>query len=250
MRLFLPIVCGLAALALPAPSPASAETYNEYLNRLRDICSVDCMKPRDFRRSARRRDANDAGEMAVIMDVVEVRRVGENFELLSMNMQGSPLEELAILGSAGVNTSSSTGIGGLPRGSRGGTNPNLIIIEIDEQTLFDIINVVSPLREGTVRTNPEEGIVVERDADRVLKAPTQAALRSYFRNRRVVVRGTIRLEPVLIGARRDFRRKQVTLELTDADNLVMLPRYDDDGNPILEDELEGLRADIAPTSGN
>nr|WP_298929281.1 hypothetical protein [uncultured Erythrobacter sp.] len=224
------------------PGPASAETYEEYLSRLRDICAVDCMQPREFQRTARKASDEDAADMALIMDVAEVRLVGKKFELLSLDLRGSPLEDIAILGSAGVNTSSSTGVGGLPRGNQGGTYPELIIVEMDEATLFDLLNVPVPPAETTssaydadgVDANEDESaIIVEGDAEREVVKPSLKSLRTVFRNRRIVVRGSTRLKPVLIGARRDFRRKQVTLVLDDADKLALLPRYDKDGNPVV-----------------
>ena len=233
---FILAVMGFVAVSLTAPAPASAETYQEYLARLRQVCSVDCLQPRDFQRAARRRGSDSDADMALIMDVVAVRRVDDHFELLSMDMQGNPLEELAVLGSAGINTSSHSGIGGLPSARRSGTHPNLIIIEIDEQTLYDILNVAAPLVEGTIKYDDDAEIIVEADRERRVAEPSLQTLRSYFRNRRVVVRGQPKLEAVFIGARRDFRRKQVTLVVDDADEIVLLPRYDEDGEPILGTE--------------
>lgn len=175
--------------------------------------------------------------MAVIMDVAEVRRNGTKFELLNLDLRTSPLEDRAILGSAGINTSTSTGVGGLPRGNQGGTSPNVIIIELDEQTLFDILNTGSSMAVGILGVPDNGDILVEGDPEREIAKPSLTQLRSYFRNRRIVVRGKPRLAPVLIGARRDFRRKQVTLELGDADRLVVLPRYDDNGEPVLDAEF-------------
>lgn len=239
MRFLVSVTASIACLAFSA-TPASAETYEEYLSRLRVVCEVDCKEPRDFRRSARKRDSGDESDMAVIMDVLSVQRVGNAYQLLSMDLEYNPLEERAILGSAGINTSSSNGIGGLPGARRIGSNPDLIIIEMDDQTFFDILNVSEPLVEGAKQAREEgadgeeAGIVVEGDRDRELIEPSLATLRSYFRNRRIVVRGQPRLEPVLVGARRDFRRKQVTLVLDDADEIVLLPRYDENGEPVID----------------
>ena len=195
------------------------------------------MQPREFQLAARKRGSREAdADMALIMDVRAVRLVGDKYELLSFDLQYSPLEELAVLGSAGVNTSSSTGIGGLPSARRSGNDPNLIIIEMDEQTFYDILNVATPLVEGEIKRSEEEGIVVEADREKEVVEPSLRTLRTYFRNRRVVVRGTPRLEAVYIGGRRDFRRKQVTLEVDSADNIVMLPRYDSEGNAVITTE--------------
>lgn len=191
------------------------------------------MEPRDFRRAARKRKSNNTADMALIMDVVHVRRGGNRYELLSMDLQGDPLIEREVLGSAGINTSQSNGIGGLPRSQLGGSHPNLIVIEIEEDALWDFLNAASPAVEGMLLAGDGDGIVVEGERDREFVEPSLASLRSYFRNRRVVVRGQPRLQAAIIGARRDFRRKQVTLEVDRAEDIVLLPRYDKNGEPIL-----------------
>lgn len=234
-------LCAAPLLVVPAP-PAAAESYQSYLSRMRDICSVECLPPRQFQRAARRNDQDrergDDADMAVIMDVRAVRRVDDTFQLLSMDVNGPALLDQALLASAGINASSSNGIGGLPRGRTGGTDPNLIIIEIEEQAFLDLLNTATPLTNSgndDAPANEAGGIVVEGDAQRELVRPTLGALRSYFRGRRVVVRGTPRLAAVLIGARRDFRRKQVTLEVDNADDIVLLPRFNSDGEPIFSE---------------
>ncbi|MEM1196891.1 MAG: hypothetical protein AAGH57_12365, partial [Pseudomonadota bacterium] len=44
--------------------------------------------------------------------------------------------------------------------------------------------------------------------------------------------GSPRLTPVWVGGRKDYRNKQVTLEVANADDLALLPRFDDEGEPI------------------
>lgn len=242
MRCLSVFLSSLAALVLFTPVSAQAETYEEYLARLRAVCSVDCMQPREFQRAARRRDTDSTEDMALIMDVVEVRRMGGRFQLLSREPGSSALVEQNVLGSAGIDTSGSTGIGGLPRSRRGGTHPNLIIIELDEPTVREILGLASVPGEGdgegtngSAAGDRNEDILVEGERDRPVALPTLGNLRSRFRNRRVVVRGQPRLEVVFIGARRDFKNKQVTLEVESADDFVFLPRFDEDGEPTLVD---------------
>jgi hypothetical protein len=227
----------LAAIGLSFPATVSAEPYQEYLSRLRDICSVDCLQPRQFQRTARKRGSADEGDMALIMDVVEVRRVGNKFELYNIDTQNNALVDVELLGSAGINTSSSNGVGGLPRGRQTARHPNVIVIEIDETAMYDLLNAglqASGLANpDDLASEPEGGIIVGGDAEREVVAPSLAEMRSYFRNRRVVVRGQPRLEAVFIGARRDFRRKQVTLEVDNAGFVALLPRYDKNGEPVL-----------------
>lgn len=235
MRALVMLVSLPAVLAFTNPGRASAEPYDQYLDRLREICSVECLQPRQFLRAARKRDAEEGGDMAIIMDVAEVRRNGSKFELYNLDTQASALEELAILGSAGVNTSSRSGVGGLPRGQQTGRHPNVLAIEIGDQTLFDILNAVAPDGQLTGGRGDQDGIVVDGERDREFVEPTLTELRAFFRNRRVVVRGRPRLEVATVGARRDFRRKQVTLELANGDHIALLPRFGRDGEPNLSE---------------
>ena len=228
---------------LPISSIAAAETREAYLNRLKDICAVECLKPRDFRRKARKRDAGLDEDMAVLMDVRTVRRVGDRYELLSMNLERSNLETLAILGSAGVNTSGRTGAGGLPRNARGNTHYDLIIIELDKEVLADFLDTPGltqpPTGAGQSTKSNSPDIVVEGDRKEKRLKPSMAALDAYFMNRRIVVRGVPELTATWVGGRRDYRRKQVTLKVDNADDLALLPRYDDNGQPIAENAGKG-----------
>ena len=49
MRNMMAIAPLLFALVMSAPSNAQTETREDYLARLKDICSVDWLKARDFR---------------------------------------------------------------------------------------------------------------------------------------------------------------------------------------------------------
>ncbi|MBD2841268.1 hypothetical protein [Erythrobacter rubeus] len=191
------------------------------------------MQPREFQRIARKRDAGEAADMALIMDVAAVRQIGDKYELLSIDLRYTSLETRAILDSAGIDISGRGDIGGGSGGRRGGTNPNLIVVQLDEQAFSDILNVTQPLVQGEIRPEDGAGIVVEGTREKELVRPSLEALRTYFRNRRVVVRGKPKLDVALVGARRDFRRKQVTLMVDNADDIVLLPRYNEDGEPVL-----------------
>jgi hypothetical protein len=120
---------------------------------------------------------------------------------------------------------------------------NNILIEMDERTLFDLLNVPQAPDSTDMPAAPvagDDAIIVEGDRARDFVKPSLAAMKAMFRNRRIVVRGTPRLDILFAGARRDRRHKQVTLILANADDLVMLPRYDDKGEPILDGALAGL----------
>jgi len=228
-------LAGLAAFALPMSAPAMAEPYQDYLSRLKEICSVDCMQPRQFQRTARKRGKSDQADMALIMDVAYVELSDNRLELHNLDLESSHFEDLINLESAGIDISSRTGVGGLPRGRGNSRHPNLIIIELDEQAVRDLLRPL-PYATESAAVGSDDGdadILVEGDPGRKVERLSRTDLTELFRNRRVVVRGTPRLEATLIGARRDFRRKQVTLVVDDAADLAILPRFDDDGNAVL-----------------
>lgn len=230
----------VSALSLITPSTASAESYQQYLERLRDICSVECLQPRRFQIAARKRSSEATDDMAVIMDVVEVRAVGDKFELHNIAQDSSALVELELLASAGIDTSFGSGVGGRIRNRVAGRSPEVVVIEIDKETFADILNtdaLLAPAIENSESADKDAGIVVEGDAERKRLEPTLPRLRSYFRNRRVVVRGQPRLAPVWVGARLDRRRKQVTLAIDNAEDIALLPEYDKDGNAVFVDPL-------------
>ncbi|KWV90714.1 hypothetical protein [Erythrobacter sp. YT30] len=241
---FSSISAAFALLAVSSVSPLSAsqaETYESYLSRLKDICEVECLQPRDFQRKARKQGSKNKVDMAIIMDVAYVTREGPIYQLHNLDRENSYFDDLQLLGSAGINTSSRNGIGGLPRGRSNPVHPDLIIIEMDEATVRELLGLQpvagSETETGKVRigSRKSDGIIVEGETTKDGKKVSQIDFRSLMRGRRVVVRGKPRLQAVWLGARLDQRRKQVTLELSDADDLVLLPRYDDDGKPLKED---------------
>lgn len=238
MRFGALILGGIASLVLLPATPASAESREEYLARLKDICEVECLQPRQFQRTARKLGSKNTSDMALIMDVRSIRRVGEKIQLNNISIETSHFEIIEALGSAGINTSQRNGIGGLPSGSIERVNPNVVAIEIDQQTLFDLLNPVLPEEVRAAAQGEMGDIVVDGKRDRKFKAPTLAALEAAILNRRIVVRGTPRLEVGLVGARRDFRRKQAILQVDNAAEMVLLPRYDEDGNAIYGGEFE------------
>jgi hypothetical protein len=240
MRLTFLFALVFAVVPMAPVSSEQAEPREQYLDRLKAICEVECLQARPFQRAARKRETEDTGDMAIIMDVAYVGKVGSIYELHNINREVSPLEELDLFASAGIDTSSSTGIGGRERGGRPYPSPNVVIIEIDQQTLFDLLGPVEVTpADARVKAKADAGqIIVDETRGRQLRMPGLIEARAHFMNRRVVVRGQPRLEPTLIGARLDFRRKQVILELGNADYLALLPRYDDKGQLIDDGEIE------------
>ena len=230
-----------STLTFVAPTSTSAESYQQYLERLLDICSVDCLQPRRFQIAARKRSSNAVDDMALIMDVVEVRQVGDKFELHNIAQDTSALVELELLGSAGIDASFRNGIGGRTRNRVSGPSPEVVVIEIDKSTFMDILNthalLAKPDMVGTTVAEKGGDILVEGDGERRLVEPSLPRLRSYFRNRRVVVRGQPRLTPVWVGARLDRRRKQVTLVLDNAEDIALLPIYNQKGEAQVVDPL-------------
>ncbi|MEL7197646.1 MAG: hypothetical protein AAGL10_04950 [Pseudomonadota bacterium] len=235
----------LAAVSILPSSGVNAESYESYLSRLKDICEVECLQPRDFQRTARKQGSKNKSDMAIIMDVAYVTREGSTYQLHNLDRENSYFDDLQLLGSAGINTSSRNGIGGLPRGRSNPVHPDLIIIEMNEAAVRELLGLQTVPDGGSnsgkfrIGSRAGDGIIVEGETTKDGKKASQIDFRSLMRGRRVVVRGTPRLQAVWLGARLDQRRKQVTLELRDADDLVLLPRYDDDGKPLKED-LEWL----------
>ncbi|UAB77575.1 hypothetical protein INR77_12350 [Erythrobacter sp. SCSIO 43205] len=234
-------VAATSAFMLLAPASAKAESYQQYLDRLRDICSVDCLEPRRFQIAARKRSSDASGDMALIMDVAEVRAVGDKFELHNIVADSSALVELELFASAGIDTSFGSGVGGRTRNRVAGRSPEVVVIELDKATFTDILNT-KDLLAPKIGTEAQEagdgkGILVERDGEVEQIEATLPRLRSYFRNRRVVVRGQPRLTPVFVGARLDRRRKQVTLVVDNAEDIALLPEYDENGEAVIVDPL-------------
>lgn len=233
----LPIILVAAALtAVFTPNAVSAEARESYLERLRTICEPGCMGARDLLRSVRKRDRAADQDVAAIINVADVS-VWNGKYMLHSGVGDQVFETLP-----GSQT---------PLASRPIAGHNTIVVELDEATFFDLLNVPTPQEQAAMRAQSEreDGIVVERDRSRNFTKPTLNSLRSTFRNRRIVVRGQPRLEAVFVGARKDYRRKKVFIAVDDASDLVFLPRYDSSGEPILDGPLEGLREAYQPAGG-
>jgi hypothetical protein len=226
---FIPSVAACIAVLLVGMSfPASSETRENYLSRLRAICEGGCLQPRELLRTARQRRPSATGEMAGIIDIAYVSQRNDKFLLHEQEPNPLDMSELDF---------------GMPQLEQSPqVNVNRIVVELDEQTVRDLLGtpsaVVAPGRGET-----EDGeIIVEGDRDSKVVRPSLEALENMFRNRRIVVRGSPRLDVGFVGARRDRRRKMLTIIPSNADDLILLPRYGDDGEAILDGPLEGLRA--------
>ena len=216
--------------AIPAATPAAAsETRAAYLDRMRAICEPGCMQPRQLLRAARKLSPGEAPDMAAIIDIGDVAVRGDKYVLMQLAPNLYDMTELDF---------------GMPHLDQSPiSDRNNILIEMDEATLFDLLNMPQAPVATSAPPSPnggDEAIIVEGDRSREFVKPSLATLKAMFRNRRIVVRGTPRLDVIFAGARRDRRHKQLTLMLAHADDLVMLPRYDDKGEPILEGPLAGL----------
>ncbi|OBV12028.1 hypothetical protein I603_0159 [Erythrobacter dokdonensis DSW-74] len=221
--------CIAAVMVSPAAPAAASENREAYLERMRAICEVGCLQPRQLLRTARKLPPGEAPDMAVVIDIGDVAVRGDKYLLLQQSPNLYDMTELDF---------------GMPHLDQSPiSDRNNILIEMDERTLFDLLNVPQapdPADGSDAPIARDDAIIVEGDRTRDFIKPSLAALKAMFRNRRIVVRGTPRLDVLFAGARRDRRYKQVTLMLGHADDLVMLPRYDDEGNPILDGPLEGL----------
>jgi len=118
--------------------------------------------------------------------------------------------------------------------------PNEIVVEMEPDVFFDLLNVPVPgsVPRGESYVDENGDIVVARDRMRHFSKPTLRKLRSMFRNRVIAVRGQPRLEVAFRGGVRDRRRKKLFIELTSAEDLVILPRFGKDGEAIVDGEFE------------
>ncbi|MEM1289839.1 MAG: hypothetical protein AAGH60_15940, partial [Pseudomonadota bacterium] len=196
MRNLSGIIASALVASLAWSAPASAENREEYLERLGEICSVECMIPRDLVRAARKRDKDDSSDMAVMMDIFDVTRWNDKYLLYAnawTNFLAAPRTPLSL---------------------RPELIPDSIVIELDEPTFFDILDVPAPgnAASGEPYIDREGNIIVRRDRDMHFSRPTLRKLRSMFRNRRVLARGVPRLVIGFVGGRRDFKNKKVFLQ--------------------------------------
>jgi hypothetical protein len=236
-------VFAAVVIALLASSPTVAENRGAYLELLREICAADCMEPRDALRTVRRHGRGATKDVALIMDVADVTMWDDKYLLHTELPQAFDLDP-ELLGNQAFGSRT-------PALSRPVTAPNTIVVELDEDTFFALLNVPTPREQAAMKAAQDEkaGIIVKRDRPRNFTRPTLAQLRETFRNRRIVVRGTPRLEAVFVGARLDHRRPKLFVEVDNADHLAFLPRYDKNGEPIFDGPLESLRADYGAGAG-
>jgi hypothetical protein len=226
MRRFIVLACSAAATLIVMPLSASPETRQAYLSRLKYICEVECLQPRELLRTARKRRASEQGDVAGIIDIAYVSQRDGKFQLHEQEPNPLDMSELDF---------------GMPQLEQSPmVNVNRIIVELDEQTARDLLGTpaatFAPGRGGA----GDGDILVEGDRERKVSKPSLEALKDMFRNRRIVVRGSPRLDVSFVGARRDRRRKMLTIIPGNADDLILLPQYNDDGEAILEGPLEGL----------
>ncbi|MEQ5788661.1 hypothetical protein J3454_12220 [Erythrobacter sp. NFXS35] len=225
-RISVAMLLGLAgSLALPMPA-ASQEDRESYLARMRTICEGGCLQPKQVLRTARKLRPGEEREIAAILDIADVTKHGDKYILLQQTPNLYDMTEFDF---------------GMPQLDQSRiSDRNNISIEMNEQTLFDLLNLPQVSDEPVARPDLGSGITVEGDRNRKFVRPSLATLRVAFRNRRIVVRAMPRLDVAFAGARRDRKNKQLTLMLRNADDLALLPRYDGDGNPILDGPLQGL----------
>ena len=128
--------------------------------------------------------------------------------------------------------------------------PNTVVIEVDRDTFFELLNAPYEANKDREDSESEGEIVVTGRLERAFDMPTLKAFRAMFHKRQIVVRGEPRLEIAWNGGRRDYRNKKLFIEIANADDLVVLPRYTKEGEPIFDGPLAGLREDYQPTSAS
>lgn len=207
-----------------ASVPLQAESYEEYLDRLRYVCEVECMEPRDLLRAARGERGRGASELAGILDIVHVSREGDRYRLHT-EVPNENFEDLRTLD-----------FGMRENRSRPVTSTSDIIVEMDQQTFIALFRPLSSSAgsSGELQLDADGEIVVQGQLGEEMERPTMRDLRRLIADRRIAVRGRVQLNVQFTGARRDYRRRQLTLELQSVDDLVLLPSYDEEGNPVLD----------------
>ena len=235
MRYLLFVLASFALFAVFPYQSARAETREAYLERLREICAVDCKEPRYALRSARKSGRGAKEDVALILDIVEVTVWNGKYLL-----HGDT-------GSNGVDPFLGTRT---PDVSRPIVRVNQIVIELDENIFFDLIDVQTPSEQKAMREHLTAAgeILVERDRRRYFTKPTLRKLRATFKDRRIVVRGTPRLEAVFFGGRRDYLRQKLFVEVYTGDHVAFLPRYDEKGEPMFDGPLEHLRKEYVSSA--
>ena len=221
-----------AALLLAPTSSAVAEPYESWLARLKAICASDCLAPRPLLRAVRFGDREQDSHVAAVLPIGFVGRWNGKFLLV-----------------AGRGPSAFNKIGQrAPLTYRPVTGPDEIVVEMEPDVFFDLLNVPVPgtVQQGEAYVDENGDIVVARDRMRYFSKPTLRKLRSMFRDRVIVVRGQPRLEVAFDGAVRDRRRKKLFIELTRAEDIVSLPRFDKNGEAIVDGEFE---FDVPPRIG-
>lgn len=236
MRFVSSLSIGLVLLATPLAAHAETipaaldETREEYFDRLRYVCEADCMQPRTLLRTARKNGRGASDDIAGVLDVLSVSEWNGKYLLHTGSVNRTDAGDFML---QGVNR-----VGQLtPFSFRPVFDPDIIVVELDRQTFFDLLNVPVPGtgRSGAPVIDEDGNIIVSQDRFAKFSKPTLRNLRSAFRNRRIVVRGAPRLEVTFNGGVRDFRRKKLFIEVNDPEDLVLLPRFDKDGNPRRED---------------
>jgi hypothetical protein len=225
--------CGLA-IAFSHPAPVLSETRESYLDRLRYVCAPGCLQPRDALRAARKRSSSDEGDIAALLDIRDVTHRGDRFLLHTEAQVEADYFDMQQFDF------------GMPQTrSRPLASVNDITVEIEASTLADLLALHSQADPGEAKAPTERGegdILVEGERGKAAERPTLHALRALLRGRRIAVRGEAVLTPAWLGARRDHRRKRLAIALAHADDLVILPQYDANGQPILDGPLAGLAA--------
>ncbi|MEE4316382.1 MAG: hypothetical protein V2I74_05305, partial [Erythrobacter sp.] len=116
--------CIAAVMVSPAAPAAASENREAYLERMRAICEVGCLQPRQLLRTARKLPPGEAPDMAVVIDIGDVAVRGDKYLLLQQSPNLYDMTELDF---------------GMPHLDQSPiSDRNNILIEMDERTLFDL----------------------------------------------------------------------------------------------------------------
>jgi len=201
---FAALFAALSVAVLAPMGAAQAEDLGSYLTRLNTVCSQQCLSAAEFREAVR--SPSPSGKAQGVEDpgvILHVTVVARKGRLYELNLMFD-------------------------------TSPSNILVEFDRDVLADLID------RSRASHQPADGQVSA-------KTPSLAQADSLFRNRLIAVRGDARFGQRFNGPgwspnNGTQRGHEIRIRVEDADDIVILPRFDEDGNPVFDGPLARLAA--------
>ncbi len=205
-----------AAASMVAAMPVQAESLAFYVQRIDDICAINCLAPFELKQDVRELKEGEESERAATLYTAVVREFPDRYELHLVDQ----------------------------------FTPDCIVIEMEEEVLYDLLNPPLDYGANTSADAPAPqagGILVRGKRRSEIIEPSLEAAEALFLKRRVIVRGPARAQPLIAGIGRRRRESlQVRIVLGNADDIVILPNQTRDGKPIFDGPLEGLEEGASP----